>query len=53
MGDERSTITVALEPAELELIRSALLLLLSTLGHEEAEELTEVKALLQRLPQAA
>lgn len=53
MGDERSTITVDFQPAELALVRSALELLLSTLGHEEAEELEEVRALLGRLPQAA
>ena len=53
MGDERSTIRFELDPAELELIRNALRLLLSTLGHDEADELVEIKALLQRLPPAA
>lgn len=34
---------------ELELVKTALRLLLSTLGREEAEELEEVRALLARL----
>jgi Arc/MetJ-type ribon-helix-helix transcriptional regulator len=34
---------------EFQLVREALRLLLSTLGREEAEELEEVRALLQRL----
>lgn len=52
MGDARSTITIELEPAELELVRNALMLLLSTLGREEADEVAEVKALLDKLPRA-
>jgi hypothetical protein len=42
-------ITLELSADELELVRTALKLLLSTLGHEEAEELEEVRALLGRL----
>lgn len=38
-----------LSAAELDLVRAALRLLLSTLGRDEAEELEEVRALLQRL----
>jgi hypothetical protein len=38
-----------LTPAEVALLQAALQLLRSTLGHEEAEELAEVKALLRRL----
>jgi hypothetical protein len=44
------TVTIDLDRGELDLIRAALRLLLSTLGHEEAEELHEVRALLERLP---
>jgi hypothetical protein len=38
-----------LSPSEVELLRTALRLLLSMLGREEAEELEAVKALLRRL----
>jgi len=48
MSDE-TTVRLDLSPNEFELVRTALRLLLSTLGHEEAEELQEVRALLQRL----
>ena len=41
--------TISLTPAELELLRTALRLLESALGREEADELDEVKALLARL----
>jgi Arc/MetJ-type ribon-helix-helix transcriptional regulator len=46
------TVNVDLTRDELELVRAALRLLLSTLGHEEAEELHEVRALIERLPSA-
>lgn len=45
-------VNVELTPDELQLGRAALRLLLSTLGHEEADELHEVRALLERLPPA-
>lgn len=38
-----------LTPDEIALLQAALRLLRSTLGHEEAEELAEVKSLLRRL----
>ena len=46
------TVNVELTADELELVRAALRLLLSTLGHEEAEELHEVRTLIERLPPA-
>jgi hypothetical protein len=36
--------------SELDLVRTALRLLESTLGHEEADELEDVQSLLARLP---
>jgi hypothetical protein len=42
-------IVLRLSPSEAELLRTALRLLLSALGRDEAEELEAVKALLQRL----
>jgi hypothetical protein len=45
-----TTYPVELAAADVALLRTALRLLLSTLGREEAEELEEVKALLARLP---
>lgn len=42
-------ITVELSRAELEILRTALRLLASTLGREEADELAEVQRLLVRL----
>jgi hypothetical protein len=44
------TIRLDLTPSELQLLRAALQLLEQTLGHEEADELEEVQALLERLP---
>jgi hypothetical protein len=38
-------VVLRLEPAQLELLRSALRYLESTLGHEEADELRQVQAL--------
>jgi hypothetical protein len=43
-------IQLDLAPDELELVRTALRLLLSTLSREEADEMDEVRALLARLP---
>jgi hypothetical protein len=45
-----STTVIELTPNELALVQTALGLLRSTLGREEAEELAEVQALLARLP---
>jgi hypothetical protein len=50
-GAQVSTV-IELTPSELALVRTALGLLRSTLGREEAEELAEVQALLARLPGA-
>jgi len=44
-----ATIHLELDPDERELVATALRLLLSTLGREEAEELAEVQALLRKL----
>jgi hypothetical protein len=41
--------TIELTRAELEILRTALRLLASTLGREEADELAEVQRLLTRL----
>lgn len=46
------TVALELTPEDLALVRAALKLLLSTLGHEEADELHEVRELLDRLPKA-
>jgi hypothetical protein len=46
----RMTYPVELDASEVALLRTALRLLLSTLGREEADELEEVQALLARLP---
>ena len=43
-------VEVRLSPAEVKLVRTALQLLLSILGREQAAELAEVKLLLERLP---
>jgi hypothetical protein len=48
----RDAITVTLGGDELALVRTALRLLESTLGREEADELAAVQALLARLPEA-
>jgi hypothetical protein len=42
-------LTLELSPSEAEIVQTALLLLESTLGREEADELEEVQALLSRL----
>ena len=41
---------VTLTASEVELIRTALQMLVDTLGHDEAEELAEAQAVLARLP---
>jgi hypothetical protein len=46
------TFPVELSEGELALLRTALEMLEDTLGHEEADELAEVQALLRRLPKA-
>lgn len=48
-----AAMSIDLSADELELVRTALRLLLSTLGHEEADELEEVRALLGRLDGAS
>ncbi len=48
--DEKPSTTIVLSPGELDLVRTALRLLESTLGREEADELEAVQALLHRLP---
>jgi hypothetical protein len=45
----QTTIHLELTPQERDLLLAAIKLLRSTLGHEEAEELAEVKALLTKL----
>jgi hypothetical protein len=50
MTDDRDAITLRLTPAELELVRVGLRVVLSTLGREEADELEEIRDLLARLP---
>jgi hypothetical protein len=54
MGESSAPVAVVirLTPDEVALLQAALRLLRSTLGHEEAEELVEVKALLAKLDQA-
>jgi hypothetical protein len=49
MNDAASTTTIELAPSEVELLRTALKLLISTLGREEADELGEAQDLLARL----
>ncbi len=46
---ETELTTVEFSRAELEILRTALRLLASTLGREEADELAEVQRLLTRL----
>ena len=53
MDDATMTVPIQLTANELRLVRTALEMLEDTLGHEEAEELDEVQALLERLPKAA
>ena len=47
--NETQTVQFALTVDELQLVRTALRLLLSTLGREEAEELKEVQSILERI----
>jgi len=51
--NETQTVPLPLTADELQLVRTALRLLLSTLGREEAEELKEVQAILARIDAAA
>jgi hypothetical protein len=53
MDDANSAVAIELNPSEFELVRTALRLLFSTLGREEAEELEEVRALLARIERLA
>jgi hypothetical protein len=50
MDDARMTFPLELSAGELALVRTALQMLEDTLGREEAEELAEVQAILERLP---
>ena len=43
------TTVIAFTPVELELLRAALRLLMSTLGRDEADELVEVRDLLRKI----
>jgi len=52
MNEPVTTTRLDLTPSETQLLRTALKLLESTLGHDEAEELDEVQALLAKLPSA-
>jgi hypothetical protein len=53
MSDATATFPIELTQSELQLLRTALEMLEDTLGHEEADELEEVQALLARLPAAS
>src|SRR5262245_13190280 len=53
MTDDTASISLELSPNEFQLVRTALRLLLSSLGREEADELEDVRALLQRIEQIA
>jgi hypothetical protein len=55
MPETTSTATaqVSLAPDEAELVKTALRLLLSMLGRDEADEMAQVKALLRKLETAA
>jgi hypothetical protein len=50
MNDATATYPLELTQSELRILRTALEMLEDTLGHEEADELEEVQALLRRLP---
>ena len=52
MTEASITFPIELSPTELALVRTALEMLEDTLGHEEADELAEVQALLRHLPKA-
>lgn len=52
-GEPAATVSMDLTQNELRLVRTALEMLEDTLGHEEADELEEVQALLGRLPAPA
>ena len=47
------TVHIVLNPAETALVGTALRVLLSTLGREEAEEIDEIQALLAKLSDAS
>jgi hypothetical protein len=52
MNDD-GVVRLEVSTGELDLVRTALRLLLSTLGREEAEELEDVRSLLARIDTAA
>jgi hypothetical protein len=47
--DDVTTIRLELTPDELSLVKTAVRLLLDTLGHEEADELERTRALLLKI----
>jgi len=49
MDEPASGTTIELSASELELVRTALKVLLSTLGREEADQIDEVQALQAKL----
>jgi hypothetical protein len=49
MNEAPDTFQLDLNPDEAQLVRTALEMLEDTLGHDEADELAEVQALLRRL----
>jgi len=49
MNEAPDTFRLDLNPDEAQLVRTALEILEATLGHDEADELAEVQALLRRL----
>jgi hypothetical protein len=51
-AQEAPKVRLDLTPDELEYVRSALMLLQSTLGHEEADELREVMELIRKIESA-
>jgi hypothetical protein len=53
MDEANPTVSVEFSRSELDLLRTALRLLLSTLGREEADELVEVQALLAKIDRPA
>jgi hypothetical protein len=50
MPPEGEPITLPLDPAELKVTHTALHTLLDDLGHDEADEVRQVRALLDKLP---
>ena len=53
MNDDTAPVSLELSQNEFQLVRTALRLLLDSLGREEADELEDVRALLERIEQMA